>query len=93
MIPRDYLYPCFFYAIINLTVLSLSNAQHDWSNDQNPEKWNKLAKDTIDEILSRKLNKNIAKNLIMFIGDGMGISTVTAGRIRKGQKQGLKNKK
>ena len=29
-----------------------------------------------------------AKNVILFIGDGMGISTVTAGRICTGQKLG-----
>ncbi|PHR00225.1 MAG: alkaline phosphatase, partial [Erythrobacter sp.] len=29
-----------------------------------------------------------AKNVILFIGDGMGISTVTAARIYAGQKQG-----
>ena len=29
-----------------------------------------------------------AKNIILFVGDGMGISTVTASRIRKGQLQG-----
>jgi len=31
-----------------------------------------------------------AKNLILFIGDGMGISTITAGRIFDGQSLGLK---
>ncbi|MEE4199755.1 alkaline phosphatase [Erythrobacter sp.] len=30
-----------------------------------------------------------AKNVILFIGDGMGISTITAARIYAGQKQGL----
>jgi alkaline phosphatase len=30
-----------------------------------------------------------AKNVIIFIGDGMGISTITAGRIYAGQKRGL----
>ncbi|MFC6197489.1 alkaline phosphatase [Ponticaulis profundi] len=30
-----------------------------------------------------------AKNVILFVGDGMGISTITAGRIYAGQKQGL----
>lgn len=30
-----------------------------------------------------------AKNVILFVGDGMGISTVTAARIYAGQKQGL----
>jgi len=33
--------------------------------------------------------KKDAKNLILFIGDGMGISTITAGRIFDGQSLGL----
>ena len=32
--------------------------------------------------------KNTPKNIIVFIGDGMGVSTVTAGRIFDGQSQG-----
>jgi len=40
--------------------------------------------------LHRSLNKKTAKNLIIFIGDGMGISTITAARIFDGQSQGLK---
>uniref|UniRef100_A0A0B6YRE7 alkaline phosphatase n=1 Tax=Arion vulgaris TaxID=1028688 RepID=A0A0B6YRE7_9EUPU len=35
-----------------------------------------------------KLNRNLARNIILFIGDGMGISTVTASRIRAGQLKG-----
>ncbi|KAH9514156.1 hypothetical protein Btru_030436 [Bulinus truncatus] len=35
--------------------------------------------------VARQQNKNLAKNIILFIGDGMGISTVTASRIRAGQ--------
>ena len=31
-----------------------------------------------------------AKNVIIFIGDGMGVSTITAARIFDGQSQGLK---
>jgi len=34
--------------------------------------------------------KTNAKNIILFIGDGMGVSTVTAARIFDGQAQGLK---
>ncbi len=34
------------------------------------------------------LNTTKAKNVILFVGDGMGISTVTAARILAGQKQG-----
>jgi len=33
-------------------------------------------------------NTNQAKNIILFIGDGMGVSTVTAARILQGQLQG-----
>ncbi|CAL1547829.1 unnamed protein product [Lymnaea stagnalis] len=38
--------------------------------------------------VARRHNKNLAKNIILFIGDGMGISTVTAARIRAGQLRG-----
>ena len=63
--------------------------QVDWSNDINREKWFDNARISINKILNRKINGNIAKNVILFLGDGMGPSTVTAGRIRKGQ---LKNR-
>lgn len=33
-------------------------------------------------------NYNEAKNIILFIGDGMGITTVTTARILRGQKKG-----
>lgn len=34
-------------------------------------------------------NLNTAKNVILFIGDGMGVTTVTAGRIFDGQSKGM----
>lgn len=34
-------------------------------------------------------NKNKARNVILFVGDGMGVSTVTAARILDGQNKGL----
>lgn len=51
--------------------------------------WQIEAQKKLKEQLDRKLNKNIAKNVIFFIGDGMSISTVTAGRIYSGQKKGF----
>jgi alkaline phosphatase len=42
----------------------------------------------LEEALNVAKNYNVAKNVILFVGDGMGVSTVTAMRIRKGQKQG-----
>ncbi|XP_053406541.1 alkaline phosphatase, tissue-nonspecific isozyme-like [Mercenaria mercenaria] len=42
----------------------------------------------IEEEINKKKNTNIAKNIIIFIGDGMGVSTVTAARILDGQNNG-----
>ena len=49
----------------------------DWSLDEHPQKWNDYSKEKIDQMLKRKLNGNLAKNSILFLGDGMGVSTVT----------------
>ena len=54
-------------------LLLFSVTAADWSSDQDPEKWNQAARNAIDSLLNKKLNKNIAKNLIMFLGDGMGV--------------------
>lgn len=43
--------------------------------------------DLRESLLERK-NTNRAKNVILFLGDGMGVSTVTAARIYKGQRNG-----
>ena len=40
-----------------------------------------------DGLKLKQINKK-AKNVILFLGDGMGISTVTAARILQGQLQG-----
>lgn len=41
--------------------------------------------------LSQQINnaRGAAKNVILFVGDGMGISTVTAARILEGQRKGM----
>ncbi|KAK0086100.1 hypothetical protein PV325_003773 [Microctonus aethiopoides] len=43
--------------------------------------WENLASDELKKSLSYKWNENIAKNVIVFIGDGMSIDTITASRI------------
>ena len=53
------------------------------------------AKDRLEESLRLKPNTKPAKNIILFVGDGMGITTVTASRIHQGQKakrDGVSNK-
>ncbi|XP_022525197.2 alkaline phosphatase, tissue-nonspecific isozyme [Astyanax mexicanus] len=55
--------------------------------EENPEFWRAQAQTTLKTSLSRKLNTNVAKNVMLFLGDGMGITTITAARILKGQLQ------
>ncbi|CAH0686448.1 unnamed protein product [Spodoptera exigua] len=46
--------------------------------------WTDLARNELEEALKVKWNLNPAKNVILFVGDGMGPNTVTAARIYKG---------
>ncbi|XP_070542095.1 alkaline phosphatase, tissue-nonspecific isozyme-like [Ptychodera flava] len=56
---------------------------------QAAEDWNRWAKEELEKTLKlEKLNTNIAKNVIVFLGDGFGISTLTSARIYKGQLEG-----
>ena len=50
--------------------------------------WFKQGQDELSASLKMAPNMNVAKNIILFLGDGMGISTVTAARILSGQKRG-----
>ncbi|NXS57093.1 PPBT protein, partial [Brachypteracias leptosomus] len=59
--------------------------------EKDPEYWRGQAQETLRTALRlQRLNQNVAKNLILFLGDGMGVSTVTAARILKGQLQNRK---
>ena len=50
--------------------------------------WNAAAQRTLQDVLTSRPNENVARNVILFLGDGMGISTVTAARIYSGQLEG-----
>ena len=41
--------------------------------------------ETLQRVMAQQPNTNRAKNVILFVGDGMGITTVTASRIYEGQ--------
>lgn len=43
--------------------------------------WKNLAEDDMKKAFASKRNEGVAKNVIIFIGDGMGPNTVTAARI------------
>ncbi|CAL4067492.1 unnamed protein product, partial [Meganyctiphanes norvegica] len=51
--------------------------------------WWDLAQNELAAALNVRQNMNGAKNILLFLGDGMGITASTAGRIYKGQKNGM----
>ncbi|XP_074162072.1 alkaline phosphatase, tissue-nonspecific isozyme [Sminthopsis crassicaudata] len=54
--------------------------------EKDPQYWRDQAQRTLQHALKlQELNTHVAKNVILFLGDGMGVSTVTATRILKGQ--------
>ncbi|XP_026576786.1 intestinal-type alkaline phosphatase [Pseudonaja textilis] len=55
--------------------------------EQKPSFWNQLADKAIQKANRLQYRNYKAKNLILFLGDGMGIPTITATRILKGHMQ------
>ncbi len=53
-----------------------------------PEDWFDAGQQTVLEAEHLHPNERRAKNVILFIGDGMGVSTITASRIYDGQQKG-----
>ncbi|NWX17644.1 PPBT protein, partial [Aegotheles bennettii] len=74
--------------LLLLLLVQLCSASLVPEREKDPEYWRRQAQDTLRAALRlQRLNQNVAKNLILFLGDGMGVSTVTAARILKGQLQ------
>lgn len=53
-----------------------------------PEYWYQQAKIQLRKNLKDVDSTAVARNIILFIGDGMGLTTVTAARILRGQQNG-----
>ncbi|MBV9241217.1 MAG: alkaline phosphatase [Acidobacteria bacterium] len=56
--------------------------------DENPGTWLSNGWAALDAKKRDKIRTGPAKNVILFIGDGMGVSTLTAARILEGQMRG-----
>ncbi|XP_018331967.1 alkaline phosphatase 4-like [Agrilus planipennis] len=56
---------------------------------QDRDYWWQYGTEQLQRVLeeNERQRRNVAKNVIIFIGDGMGISTITAARIYKGQRE------
>jgi alkaline phosphatase len=52
------------------------------------EAWLKAGHDAVAEARAEPIAPGPARNVILFLGDGLGISTVTAARILEGQRRG-----
>ncbi|NXL10294.1 PPBT protein, partial [Mesembrinibis cayennensis] len=78
-------------ALLLILLAQLCSASLVPEREKDPEYWRGQAQETLRAALRlQRLNQNVAKNLILFLGDGMGVSTVTAARILKGQLQNRK---
>ena len=75
-----------FHAILlllELFALGVSSNRHEYA-----DYWMKAGEAQLTGILKVQQEHQKAKNIIIFVGDGMGMSTITAARIYKGQKKG-----
>jgi len=78
------------------TIFFLTNPVHDAlagttivPAHQKTSAWFLAGQKTIQQNMAHARVRGQAKNIILFIGDGMGVSTVTAARIYQGQLRGM----
>ena len=55
---------------------------------ENAETWLRDGRNAIEAAKRQKIRTGPARNVILFVGDGMGVSTLTAARILEGQRRG-----
>ncbi len=72
--------------ITTLSALIASNVAQ--AAEPDPNDWFNAGRQTVIDAQQLHPNSKRAKNVILFVGDGMGISTITASRIYDGQQKG-----
>ena len=80
-----------FLILLSLLTASFGQSPKDVfpvKRPESPENWRSDGWKAIDQAKMLKPRKGRAKNVILFIGDGMGVSTLTAARIFEGQQRG-----
>ncbi|XP_041897799.1 intestinal-type alkaline phosphatase-like isoform X3 [Corvus kubaryi] len=85
--PGTCLLLCF---LAQLSTAASSDRGHvgQWDAEKTPGYWNKEARRRLELALALQPAAQRAKNIILFMGDGMGLSTMSAARIYKGQLSG-----
>ena len=71
--------------VVSLLIGSLATSG---ARAESREQWFADGQAKLRELQKQKTNNRPAKNVILFVGDGMGVSTVTASRILDGQLRG-----
>lgn len=74
-------------SIVSAAFGQLTSNTYPVKREETPETWKRDGWAAIDKAKTQKIRKK-AKNVILFIGDGMGVSTLTAARIFEGQLRG-----
>ncbi len=77
------------YSAVFLGISTISAVADDARLVQTGDAYFQSGHETLKRILAQQPNTNRAKNVILFIGDGFGISTITAARIFEGQLRGV----
>lgn len=77
-----------FAGLLNLVVGQTVKKSFPVKRDESPETWRSDGEAAVARAKNTRFKKGKAKNVILFIGDGMGISTLTASRILEGQLRG-----
>lgn len=71
------------------SMIPLAGFSQEQKSTESAHSWYQSGQAELEAALQAQTqNRSRAKNIILFIGDGMGVSTVTAGRIYDGQSRG-----
>ncbi|XP_077441001.1 alkaline phosphatase-like [Vanacampus margaritifer] len=71
-----------------LIFISIQRTVSVYEEELHATYWNNKGKQALHTALNVQPNLHQAKNIILFLGDGMGVTTVTAARILRGQMAG-----
>ncbi|KAH9496520.1 hypothetical protein Btru_043263 [Bulinus truncatus] len=82
-------FTCILLAALNGVNMAAAVEDNSYQRELTRNYWLDGAHSELERTLQEP-NRGVAKNIILFIGDGMGPATVTAGRILAGQKLGKK---
>lgn len=82
-------YRSFVAIATSLALTGVAQAQtiYPAPSHETPEYWYESGQQALQRAMAQTINTHQARNVILFVGDGMGISTVTAARIFAGQQE------